>query len=76
MTLEIGKKCIDDIFNSIPTNTLDKDELEYLEDISDKSIEGKNTEDNSVKEGKVFYDIKFSAVVPDTKEPVQLFINV
>ena len=44
--------------------------------MSDKSIEGKNTEDSSIKEGKVFYDIKFSAVVPDSKEPVQLFINV
>jgi hypothetical protein len=61
---------------AVDQDQLDKDELEYLEDMSDKSIEGKNTEDNSIKEGKVFYDIKFSAVVPDTKEPVQLFINV
>ena len=55
---------------------VDQDELDYLEEIADKTIEGINTEDNSVKEGKVLYDIKFSAVVPDTKEPVQLIINV
>lgn len=61
---------------AVDQDELDKDEVQYLEDLSDKRVEGKNTEDNSIKEGKVFYDIKFSAVVPDSKEPVQLFINV
>lgn len=35
-----------------------------------------NTGDNSIKEGKVYYDIKFSAVVPDTDNKVHLIINV
>ena len=60
----------------VSTVAVDQDELDYLEEMSDKSIEGMNTEDISIKEGKVFYDIKFSAVVPDSNEPVQLIINV
>ncbi len=55
---------------------VDQDELDYVEENADKHIEGLNTEDASVKEGKVYYDIRFNAVVPDTDEPVQLIINV
>ncbi len=55
---------------------VDQDELDYLEELADMSIEGLNTEDNSIKESKVIYDIKFSAIVPDTNEPVQLIINI
>lgn len=77
---QIAKDCIEGEPQvskiAVDQDVLDKDEIEYLEEMSDKNIEGKNTEDNSIKEGKVFYDIKFSAVVPDSKEPVQLFINV
>ena len=77
---QIAKDCIEGEPQvskvAVDQDELDKDEVQYLEDMSDKRIEGKNTEDNSIKEGKVFYDIKFSAVVPDSKEPVQLFINV
>ena len=77
---QIAKDCIEGEPQvskvAVDQDELDKDEVQYLEDMSDKRIEGKNTEDSSIKEGKVFYDIKFSAVVPDSKEPVQLFINV
>lgn len=57
---------------------VDQDELDGAEDLagSDSVIQGMNTEDVSIKEGKVYYDIRFSAIVPDTKEPVQLIINV
>ena len=33
-------------------------------------------EDNSIREGKVFYDIRFSARVPGTKEPIRLIVNL
>lgn len=39
-------------------------------------IIGMNTEDNSIKEHKVTYDIKFSACVPGTDNVVELIINV
>ena len=61
---------------SVDQDELDKSELQYVEEMSDKRIDGMNTEDNSKKEGKIFYDIKFSAIVPLSKNPVQLFINV
>ena len=56
-----------------------QDELDYQED-SDYNdsviISGMNVEDTSVREGSIYYDIRFSAIVPDTKEPVQLIINI
>ena len=39
-------------------------------------IRGANTEDSSVHEGTVFYDIKFVATVPHSAEKLQLIINV
>ena len=47
---------------------VDQDELDYAEDMdgNDSLIEGMNAEDVSIKEGKVYYDIRFSAVAPDT----------
>ena len=51
---------------------VDQDEL----DRGDILIEGMNTEDSSIREGKVYYDIRFRAVVPDTKKPIQLIVNV
>lgn len=63
---------------------VDQDELDYDEESADKKfedesssrIEGMNTEDNSVREGKIYYDIRFVARVPGTKEPVRLIINL
>lgn len=71
----IAKDCIEGE-PQISMVAVDQDELDYLEELSDEAIGGMNTEDNSIKEGRVFYDIKFSAVVPDSDEPVQLIINV
>ncbi len=39
-------------------------------------IIGNNTENSSVEEGTVVFDILFHAVVPGTDEPVQLIINI
>ena len=55
---------------------VDQDELDLDEDTVDKRIDGVNTEDNSIKEGKVYYDIRFNAIVPSTKAPIHLIINV
>ena len=78
--VQIAKDCIegDPLISKIAVDqdVLDKDELEYLEDMSDTNVEGMNREDNSKKEGKIFYDIKFSAVAPNSESPVQLFINI
>ena len=35
-----------------------------------------NVEDNSVREGKVVYDIQFSTQKPDTKEPIRLRASI
>lgn len=42
----------------------------------DKRIEGLNTEANAIKEQTVYYDIRFSACVPRTNEPILLMINL
>lgn len=39
-------------------------------------IEGLNTEDGSVTEGEVFYDIRFTAYYPTAQRPVQMIINI
>lgn len=54
---------------------VDQDELDYTEE-TDGAIEGQNTEDSSIREGKIFYDIRFSAIVPGTKEPIHLILNI
>lgn len=41
-----------------------------------KTIRGLNTEDNALGEGTIYYDIRFSALVPSTKEAIELIINV
>ena len=61
---------------SISVEAVDQDELDYIEDLSDTQIEGMATEDVSKREGKAIYDIKFSATVPNSDEPVQLIINI
>lgn len=53
---------------------VDRDESDR--EAAEEQIEGKNTVDSSIDEGTVVYDILFTAVVPDTKEPIQLIINI
>jgi len=45
-------------------------------DETDGRIEGLNTEDSSIKEGAIFYDIRFSAIAPGEKNPVHLIVNI
>lgn len=73
--LEIMNDCIEGA-PKVSTVAVDQDELDYDEQNADKMIEGMNTEDSSAKEGKIYYDIRFMALIPDTKEPIQLIINV
>ena len=67
---------------SISVTAVDQDEPNrtendgYADETVDGRIAGTNTEDNSAREGRVYYDIRFLAVVPGTKDPVQLIINV
>ena len=72
---QIVKDCIEGE-PKVAAVAVNQDDLDYAENAPTNQIEGLNTEDASIKEGKVYYDIRFSAVVPDTKEPVQLIINV
>ena len=72
---QIMKDCIEGE-PTVSMIAVDQDELDYMEETVAQQIEGMNTEDSSIREGKIYYDIRFSAVVPDTKEPIQLIINI
>ena len=61
---------VDDI--EVSTNVVDVDE----EDITEPELSGSNTEDNSIKEGKIFYDIKFNAKAPNADDYIYLIINL
>lgn len=41
-----------------------------------ESVTGMNTEDKTINEGTVYYDIRFSATAPVNGEEIQLIINV
>lgn len=41
-----------------------------------ETINGMNTEDKSIREHTVTYDIRFYACIPNTDEPVQMIINI
>ena len=43
--------------------------------VNRNEIVGMNTEDTTVSEGKVTFDIIFKAIVPNTEEQIQLIIN-
>lgn len=45
-------------------------------DSQGEQIEGSKTEDSTIKEGTVTYDIRFYAVVPRTAETIKLILNV
>ncbi|MBD5094796.1 MAG: hypothetical protein HDT26_11060 [Subdoligranulum sp.] len=47
-----------------------------LPDENGTVISGMDTEDKSVREGTVYYDIRFRAIVPGTGESIGLIINV
>jgi hypothetical protein len=72
---QIMKDCIEGE-PKVSVVAVHQDELDADEELADKRIEGSNNEDSSIKEGKVYYDIRFNAIVPDTKEPIHLIINI
>lgn len=39
-------------------------------------IRNEQTEDKTQQEGTVFYDIRFTAIAPDSKKPIKLIINI
>ena len=41
-----------------------------------KTIRGTNTEDTTLNEGTIYYDIRFTALAPSTNEPIELIINI
>ena len=62
---EISKKAV---HQDMP----DRDDTEA----ADRSVEGMNTESNSMNEHTVHYDIRFKAKIPGTNDAVDLIINV
>ena len=71
----IEKECIEKE-PQISTVAVDQDDLDANEAPGGGRIKGLNTEDASIKEGKIFYDIRFTAIAPGTKEPIPLIINI
>lgn len=57
---------------AVHADDLDADELID----SNRSVGGENTEDNSLKEQTVYYDIRLNACAPGDKQPIQLIINI
>ena len=45
-------------------------------DCSGEQIRGDKTEDSTINEGTITYDIRFGAMLPDGKESIKLIINV
>lgn len=58
---------------AVHQNDADTDEMPLDSDIS---LGGISTEDSNLREGTVFYDVRFSACVPDDNAPVQVIINI
>lgn len=59
----------------IGTHAVNQDEQRLLDQAGQK-IEGLQTENKSITEGTVTYDIRFLVTVPDTSDKIQMFINV
>lgn len=73
--LEIARDCLEkEVY--VSQIAVDPDELDYAEESVGGRVVGMNTEDVSIKEGKVFYDLRFSAIAPGTNESVHLIVNV
>ena len=60
----------------VATVAVDQDELNRSKSVEASRIIGMNTEDVSVQDGRIFYDVRFSAVAPGEDEPIRLIVNV
>jgi hypothetical protein len=47
----------------------------HRDEVPDKII-GLNTEDSSITEGKVTYDLMFTAIIPGTNDRIRMYINI
>ena len=75
--LEEFKDCdVNDIAEKYIEGTPQVSAVPVLPDETGTVISGMDTEDKSVHEGTVTYDIRFRAIVPDTGERVALIVNV
>lgn len=79
----ILKECLEE-FGDTNTDTIANECIEGKPLISGEAvnqdeseiIEGRNTEDTSIKDGVARYDILFNAFAPSSDEPIKLIINV
>ena len=75
--LEEYKDCdVNDIAEKYIEGTPQVSAVPVLPDEEGTVISGMDTEDKSVHEGTVTYDIRFRAIVPDSRERIALIINV
>ena len=75
--LEEYKNCdVNDIAGKYIEGQPQVSEVPVLPDERGSVISGMDTEDKSIREGSVTYDIRFRAVVPGTEEQIGLIINV
>ena len=71
--------CISEGTPEVGSTPVDADEPDWAQEIDTRTadrIQGADSEDNSITEGTVRYDIKYKATVPSTKQTVQLIINI
>lgn len=75
--LEEYKDCdVDDIAERYIEGTPEVSSVPVLPDESPSIITGMDTEDKSIREGRITYDIRFRAIVPDSEDQIALIINV
>lgn len=75
--LEEYKDCdVNDIAEKYIEGQPEVSAVPVLPDEGGTVISGMDTEDKSVREGTVTYDIRFRAIVPDSEEQIALIINV
>ena len=75
--LEEYKDCdVNDIVEKYIEGQPQVSTVPVLPDEDSPIISGMDTEDKSVREGTVTYDIRFRAIVPSSGEPIALIINV
>ena len=80
----IMKSCLEEYMDCDVNNIAEKyiegqpqvSAVPVLPDEDSTVISGMDTEDKSVREGTVYYDIRFRAIVPGTRERLGLIINV
>ena len=61
----------------ISEHAVHQDQLDRGQKVSgDEQIAKLNSESSSIKEGTVYYDVRFNATIPEKEEPITLLINL